>query len=52
MVTRPKKGEIEAAREIIKKLLIDEFPNPGSAKNRKSNAPEKGKTTLLGIKNA
>jgi len=38
--------------EIIKKLLIDEFPNPGSAKNRKSNAPEKGKTTLLGIKNA
>ena len=34
--------------EIIKKLLKDEFPEPGSAKNRKTNAPEGGKTTLLG----
>ena len=38
--------------EIIQKLLKDEFPEPGSAKNRKSNAPESGKTTLMEIKNA
>ena len=38
--------------EIIQKLLKDEFPQPGSAKKRKSNAPESGKTTLLDIKNA
>ena len=38
--------------EIIRKLLKDEFPEPGSTKNRKNNAPEKGKTTLLEIKNA
>ncbi len=38
--------------EIIKKILNDEFPQPGSAKNRKSNAPENGKTTLFEIKNA
>ena len=38
--------------EIITKLLRDEFPDPGSAKKRKSNAPESGKTTLLEIKNA
>ena len=38
--------------EIFKKLLEDKFPDPGSAKNRKNNAPEKGKTTLLEIKNA
>jgi len=37
---------------IIQSLLKDEFPKPGSAKNRKSNAPEKGKTTLMDIKNA
>ena len=38
--------------EIIKKLLSDEFPEPGSSKNRKNNAPESGKTTLIDIKNA
>ena len=38
--------------EIIKKILKDEPPQPGSAKNRKSNAPDGGKTTLLEIKNA
>ena len=38
--------------EQFVKLLKDEFPKPGSAKNRKSNAPEKGKTTLLEVKNA
>ena len=40
------------AEEIIQRLLKDEFPEPGSAKNRKNNAPEKGKTTLLEVKNA
>ena len=38
--------------EIIQKLLKDEFSEPGSAKNRKNNAPESGKTTLMEIKNA
>jgi len=38
--------------EIIQKLLRDEFPEPGSAKNMKNNAPEGGKTTLLDFKNA
>ena len=40
------------AETIIKKLLNDDFPTPGSAKRRKNNAPEGGKTTLLEIKNA
>ena len=40
------------AEEIIQKLLNDELPKPGSAKNRKNNAPESGKTTLLEVKNA
>tara|TARA_Y100000590_G_scaffold9817_1_gene12063 strand:+ start:1035 stop:1643 length:609 start_codon:yes stop_codon:yes gene_type:complete len=40
------------ADEIIQRLLKDEFPEPGSVKNRKNNAPESGKTTLLDIKNA
>ena len=38
--------------EIIQSLLKDQKPKPGSAKNRKSAAPEKGKTTLLEVKNA
>ena len=38
--------------EIIQKLLSDEFPESGSARNRKNNAPENGRTTLLEIKNA
>lgn len=38
--------------EIMKSLLKDEFPKPGSAKNRKNSAPEKGKTTLNEVKNA
>tara|TARA_B100001123_G_scaffold72860_1_gene81926 strand:+ start:346 stop:954 length:609 start_codon:yes stop_codon:yes gene_type:complete len=40
------------ANEILKSLLKDEYPKPGSVKNRKNNAPEKGKTTLMEIKNA
>jgi len=44
--------DVNKTEEIIQKLLEDKFPTPGSAKNRKSTAPEKGKTTLLGVKNA
>ena len=40
------------SEEIIKKVLTDEFPKSGSAKNRKSNAPEEGRITLLEVKNA
>ena len=40
------------AEEIIQDLLENKFPKPGSAKNRKNTAPEKGKTTLLEVKNA
>jgi len=38
--------------EIIQKLLEDKLPTPGSVKNRKNTAPEKGKTTLTEVKNA
>ena len=38
--------------EIVLELLNGNFPSPGSAKNRKNNAPEKGKTTLIDVKNA
>ena len=41
-----------STESIIKSLLRDEFPEPGSVKKRKNNAPEKGKTTLLEVKNA
>ena len=40
------------AEEILTKLLKDEFPKPGSARDRKSNAPEKNRATLLEVKNA
>jgi NADH-quinone oxidoreductase E subunit len=39
-------------REIIETLLNDKTAEPGSAKNRKNTSPEKGRTTLLEIKNA
>ena len=42
----------KSAEQIIKKLINNEYPSPGSAKNRKSNAPENGKTTLIEVKNA
>ncbi len=42
----------KSAEEIIKDLLNDKLRKPGSSKNRKSNAPERGKTTLLEVKNA
>ena len=38
--------------EIIKTLLKGDLPTPGSVKNRKNSAPEKGKTTLLETKDA
>ena len=42
----------KSAERVIKNLLNDQFPKSGSLKNRKSNAPEKGKTTLIEVKNA
>ena len=42
----------EKTKEIVQKILKNEFPETGSFKNRKSNAPEKEKTTLLELKNA
>ena len=41
-----------SAEEIIMSLLDDKLLRPGSSKNRKNTAPEKGKTTLLEVKNA
>ena len=38
--------------EIIKMLLDDKFPKPGSYKNRKNTAPEKKRTSLLGLEDA
>ena len=38
--------------EIIQTLLKDKLLESGSAKNRRNTAPEKGKTTLLEVKNA
>ena len=38
--------------DIIKTLLKDKFPTPGSAKSRKNTSPKNGKTTLIGVKNA
>mgnify|MGYP001380393467 CR=1 FL=1 len=42
----------DTTKEIIQQLLKDKFPKSGSARNRKNTAPEKGKTTLLEVKNA
>jgi len=38
--------------KIIQMLLNDNFPKPGSYRNRKNTAPEKKRTTLLEVKNA
>ena len=40
------------SEEIVKLLLEDKLPKAGSSKNRKNSAPEKGKTSLLEVKNA
>ena len=40
------------SEEIIKLLLEDKLPKAESGKNRKNSAPEKGKTSLLEVKNA
>jgi len=42
----------QKTEEIIQMLLNDKFPKPGSYRNRKNTAPEKGRTTLLEVKNA
>ena len=42
----------QKTEEIIQMLLNDKFPKPGSYRNRINTAPEKGRTTLLGVKNA
>tara|TARA_Y100000590_G_scaffold142533_1_gene163614 strand:- start:149 stop:757 length:609 start_codon:yes stop_codon:yes gene_type:complete len=38
--------------KILSELMNGKFPEPGSVKNKKNNAPINGKTTLLNIKNA
>ena len=45
-------NEITPVGKEIQKLLEDKPSTPGSVKNRKNTAPEKGKTTLLEVKNA
>jgi len=42
----------KTTEEIVQMLLNDNFPKPGSYRNRKNTAPEKGRTTLLEVKNA
>ena len=44
--------DAKKTEEIIQMLLNDKFPKPGSHRNRKNTAPEKGRTTLLEVKNA
>ena len=44
--------DVIKAEEIIQTLLEGKLPKSGSAKNRKNTAPERGKTTLLELKNA
>ena len=42
----------KSSEQIIKTILEDKTPNPGSYKNRKSSAPTEGRKTLIGEKNA
>jgi NADH-quinone oxidoreductase E subunit len=42
----------DKTEEILKKILNNDSPEPGSSKKRTSNAPEKGRLTLLEVKNA
>ena len=42
----------DSTEKIIQTLLEDKFPQPGSSKNRINTSPEKGKTTLIKVKNA
>jgi NADH-quinone oxidoreductase E subunit len=42
----------DKAEGILKKILNNDFPEPGSSKKRTSNAPEKSRFTLLEVKNA
>jgi NADH-quinone oxidoreductase E subunit len=40
------------AIKIVESLLEDKLLKPGSSRGRKNTAPEKGKTTLIEVKNA
>ncbi|MAJ22318.1 MAG: NADH-quinone oxidoreductase subunit E [Candidatus Pelagibacter sp. TMED64] len=42
----------KSAEKIIKDLMIDKLPKPGSYRNRKNSAPEKNRKTLLETINA
>ena len=44
--------DLKKAEKIIKMLLDDKSPDSGSYGNRKNAAPEKDRTTLIGLKNA
>ena len=44
--------DAEKSEEIIKSILQDKLPRAGSVRNRKNTAPEIGRKTLLGLKNA
>ena len=44
--------DLKKAEKIIKMLLDDKSPDSGSYRNRKNTAPEKDRTTLIGLKNA
>ena len=42
----------KSSEQIIKMILNDQAPKPGSYKNRKNSAPSEGRITLIGEKNA
>ena len=42
----------KSSEQIIKMILNDQAPKPGSYKNRKNSAPFEGRITLIGEKNA
>ena len=42
----------ESAEKIIKKILEDQEPKPGSYRGRKNSQPENNRTTLLNLNNA
>ena len=47
-----KRGDWSQTKEIIQKLLKNEFPDHNAINKRKNNEPEKNRTTLLKEKNA
>ena len=42
----------DSAEKIIKQILDDKDPKPGSYRGRKNSEPENNRKTLLNIKNA